>query len=111
MFNRDRVPGLPGSSPRPPNRNDGYGRPPQQQPPPQRPSGPDTSMAGYDDRAQQGYGAPPPGAQRMPARGPPSGGGGGGGSVRQLRPIKSPGGNAYAFGNLHVHPICFCENR
>lgn len=97
MFNRDRLPGLPGSSPRPAPRNDGYGRPPQQQPPMQRP---DTNMGGYDDRPQQGYGAPPPGGQRMPARGPPGGGGGG---ARQLRPIKSPGGNAYAFGNLYVH--------
>ncbi|KAJ4355000.1 transport between ER and Golgi ATPase protein [Ascochyta clinopodiicola] len=94
MFNRDRVPGLPGSSPRPPPRNDGYGQPPQQQPrqPPPQP-GYDSRMGGYDDRQQQGYGAP---QQRMPARAPP----GGGGSARQLRPIKSPGGNAYAFGNL-----------
>jgi vesicle-fusing ATPase len=55
-------------------------------------------MAGYDDRQPQGYGAPPQGGQRMPARGPQ--GGGGGGPARQLRPIKSPGGNAYAFGNM-----------
>ncbi|KAF2853894.1 AAA-domain-containing protein [Plenodomus tracheiphilus IPT5] len=96
MFNRDRLPGLPGSSPRPPQRNDGYGRPPAQQQPPQRSPGPDTRMGGYDDRSQQGYGGPPPGGQRMPSRGAP----GGGGSARQLRPIKSPGGNAYAFGNL-----------
>ena len=94
MFNRDRLPGLPGSSPRPPPRNDGYGRPPPQQQPPQGPPrGQDTRMAGYDDRPQQ---------QRMPARGPPGGGGGGGGPPRQLRPIKSPGGNAYAFGNMYV---------
>jgi vesicle-fusing ATPase len=56
-------------------------------------------MGGYDDRQQQGYGAPQQGygapQQRMPARGPPGG-------ARQLRPIKSPGGNAYAFGNLYV---------
>ncbi|KAJ4992201.1 ATPase [Stagonosporopsis vannaccii] len=93
MFNRDRLPGLPGSAPRPPPRNDGYGQPPPQQPrqPPQ--PGYDTRMGGYDDRQQLGYGAP---QQRMPSRGPP----GGGGSARQLRPIKSPGGNAYAFGNL-----------
>ena len=90
MFNRDRLPGLPGSSPRPPPRNDGY----PQQPPPRQP--PDTRMGDYDDRQQQGYGAPPPQQQRMPARGPPGGG------ARQLRPIKSPGGNAYAFGNLYV---------
>ena len=86
MFNRERLTGLSGGSTRPPPRNDGYGQPPQQQPrqhPPQ--PGYDTSMGGYDDRQQ-----------RMPARGPP----GGGGSARQLRPIKSPGGNAYAFGNL-----------
>ncbi|CAO2654252.1 Nn.00g109850.m01.CDS01 [Neocucurbitaria sp. VM-36] len=98
MFNRDRLPGLPGSSPRPPQRNDGYGRPPQQQqPPPQRSPGYDTRMGGYDDRQPPGYGAPPSGGQRLPARGPQ---GGGGGPARQLRPIKSPGGNAYAFGNL-----------
>jgi vesicle-fusing ATPase len=101
MFNRDRLPGLPGSSPRPAPRNDGYGQPPPQQPrqPPQ--PGYDSRMGGYDDRQQQGYGAPQQGygapQQRMPARGPPSG-------ARQLRPIKSPGGNAYAFGNLYV---CF----
>ncbi|KAI4612006.1 hypothetical protein J4E80_007458 [Alternaria sp. BMP 0032] len=102
MFNRDRLPGLPGSSPRPPPRNDGYGRPPPQQQPPQGPPrGQDTRMAGYDDRPQQ---------QRMPARGPP-GGGGGGGPPRQLRPIKSPGGNAYAFGNIvAVSPQDFPPN-
>ncbi|KAH8634564.1 Vesicular-fusion protein [Alternaria alternata] len=102
MFNRDRLPGLPGSSPRPAPRNDGYGRPPQQQPPQGPPRGQDTRMGGYDDRQPQAYSAPPPGGQRMPARGPP-GGGGGAGPARQLRPIKSPGGNAYAF--VHNHPI------
>lgn len=102
MFNRDRMPGLPGSSPRPPQRNDGYGQPPQQQPP-QR--SPDPRMAGYDNRQAPGYGAPPPAAQRMPARAPQ--GGGGGGPARQLRPIKSPGGNAYAFGNMYVYTICY----
>lgn len=56
-------------------------------------------MGGYDDRQAAGYGAPPPGGQRLPVRGP-QGGGGGGSPARQLRPIKSPGGNAYAFGNL-----------
>lgn len=55
-------------------------------------------MGGYEDRPQKGYGAPPPGAQRMPSRAPQ---GGGGAPARQLRPIKSPGGNAYAFGNLY----------
>lgn len=99
MFNRDRVPGLPGSSPRPPQRNDGSGRPPAQQYPPPRPSGPDTRTGGYEDRSQHGYGGPPPGAQRMPARGPTAGA-----PARQLRPIKSPGGNAYAFGNLYARP-------
>jgi vesicle-fusing ATPase len=98
MFNRDRVPGLPGSSPRPPQRNDGYGRPPQQQqPPPQRAPGPDPRMAGYDDKQQPGY-PPQGGQQRMPQRAP--GGPPGGAPARQLRPVKSPGGNAYAFGNL-----------
>ncbi|CAN9474711.1 unnamed protein product [Alternaria alternata] len=48
--------------------------------------------------------------QRMPARGPP-GGGGGAGPARQLRPIKSPGGNAYAFGNIvAVSPQDFPPN-
>ncbi|KAF1963579.1 AAA-domain-containing protein [Byssothecium circinans] len=113
MFNRDRVPGLPGSSPRPPQqRNDGYGRPPQQQQPPQRSPGyGDARMTGYPD--QQGYGQP------MPSRGPPpgqmgggGGGGGGGGRPVQLRPIKSPGGNAYAFGNLAaVSAADFPPNR
>ncbi len=90
MFNRG--PGLPGSSPRPPVRNDGYGRAPQQQPPPQ---------AGYGGQPA-GYGAPPPNyppQQRVPVGRPQ---GGGGGPARQLRPIKSPGGNAYAFGNLYA---------
>ncbi|OAL52043.1 AAA-domain-containing protein [Pyrenochaeta sp. DS3sAY3a] len=92
MFNRDRVPGLPGSSPRPPQRTDGYARPPQQQQPSY-----DSRMGGYEERQPGGYGAPPPG-QRLPARGQPAGAGGP--PSRQLRPIKSPGGNAYAFGNL-----------
>ncbi|KAH7410247.1 P-loop containing nucleoside triphosphate hydrolase protein [Phaeosphaeria sp. MPI-PUGE-AT-0046c] len=87
--------GLPGSSPRPPQRNDGYGRPPQQQPPPQRSPAQDSRMGGYDDKQQPGY-PPQGGQQRMPQRGPAPGGV----SARQLRPIKSPGGNAYAFGNL-----------
>lgn len=106
MFNRDRLPGLPGSSPRPAQRNDGYGQQPPQQPrqPPQ--PGQDARMGGYDDRQQQGYGAPQQGygapQQRMPARGPPGG-------ARQLRPIKSPGGNAYAFGNLYVCFSYLCD--
>ncbi|KAF2195508.1 AAA-domain-containing protein [Zopfia rhizophila CBS 207.26] len=100
MFNRDRLPGLPGSSPRPPGRNDGYGRPNPQQPPPPR-SNYDTRMGSYEEPLPPGYGNPP-GAQRMPVRGPPGGSMGGGrdGSSMQLRPIKSPGGNAFAFGNL-----------
>ncbi|ORY07562.1 hypothetical protein BCR34DRAFT_666339, partial [Clohesyomyces aquaticus] len=110
MFNRDRLPGLPGSSPRPPPRNEGYDRV-QQQPPPRQP-GYDSRMTGYEK--PPGYG-PPPGAQRVPARGapPPGGmGGGGGGRAMQLRPIKSPGGNAYAFGNLvAVSPQDFPPTR
>ncbi|KAF2012018.1 vesicle-fusing ATPase [Aaosphaeria arxii CBS 175.79] len=97
MFNRDRVPGLPGSSPRPPQRGDGYGRPPTQQqpPPPQQRGGYDTRMTGYSDSPAPGYG------QQVPSRGPPPGRGGGGGGPRiSLRPVKSPGGNAYIFGNL-----------
>ncbi|KAF2477963.1 AAA-domain-containing protein [Lindgomyces ingoldianus] len=113
MFNRDRLPGLPGSSPRPSTRNDGYVRPPQQQPPP-RQSGYDTRMGGYEEAPPSGYGAPP-GAQRMPARGPPPSGGMGGvrgGPAIQLRPIKSPGGNAFAFGNLvAVSPQDFPPTR
>ncbi|EUC27870.1 hypothetical protein COCCADRAFT_110603 [Bipolaris zeicola 26-R-13] len=100
MFNRDRVPGLPGSSPRPPPRNEGYGQP-QQPPQQQPPRNYDPRMAGYG-------GAPPPATQRMPV---PARQGGGGGPVRQLRPIKSPGGNAYAFGNLvAVSPQDFQPN-
>lgn len=95
MFNRDRVPGLPGSSPRPPPRNEGYGQP-QQPPQQQPPRNYDPRMAGYG-------GAPPPAVQRTPVPARQGGGGGGGGPVRQLRPIKSPGGNAYAFGNLYVY--------
>ncbi|KAF2267410.1 vesicle-fusing ATPase [Lojkania enalia] len=106
MFNRDRMPGLPGSSPRPP-RNDGYGRTPLQ-PPPQQ-SGYDARMGGYD-QPPPGYG-PGTGGQRMPARGPPSGSRGGGQAL-QLRPIKSPGGNAFAFGNLvAVSPHDFPPSR
>lgn len=100
MFNRDRMPGLPGSSPRPPNR----GPPPQQQPPPQRSPGYDTRMGGYEDQGPPGYG------QRMPVRGPPPGrGGGGGGPSMQLRPVKSPGGNAYALANLYVPSSVFIQ--
>ncbi|OAL01382.1 AAA-domain-containing protein [Phaeosphaeriaceae sp. SRC1lsM3a] len=107
MFNRDRLPGLPGSSPRPPQRNDGYGRPPQQQPPPQRAPVQDSRMGGYEDKPQQGY-PPQGGQQRMPQRGPAPGGA----PARQLRPIKSPGGNAYAFGNLvAVSPQDFPPNN
>ncbi len=95
MFNRDKLPGLPGSSPRPLPR-DGYARPQQQKPPPQRLPAYDTRMSGgYEEQPPQGYG------QRMPTRGPPPGGAGGGRPVL-LRPIKSPGGNAYAFGNLYA---------
>ncbi|KAF2649393.1 vesicle-fusing ATPase [Lophiostoma macrostomum CBS 122681] len=103
MFNRDRVPGLPGSSPRPPQRNDGYGRPPQQPPPGRQP---DTRMSGYEDQPPPGYGG-----QRMPTRGPPPPNSRGASAV-QLRPIKSPGGNAYALGNLvAVSPQDFPPNR
>lgn len=97
MFNRDRLPGLPGSSPRPPQRSDGYGQPPQQPPQQRPPPGYDTRMGGYSEQPQQGY-PPQGGQQRMPQRGPAPGGT----QARQLRPIKSPGGNAYAFGNLYV---------
>ncbi|KAF2688014.1 AAA-domain-containing protein [Lentithecium fluviatile CBS 122367] len=91
MFNRDRVPGLPGSSPRPPPRSDGSNYPPRPQQPPQRQQAPPQRSPGYDPRM--------------------SGGGGGGRSV-QLRPIKSPGGNAYAFGNLvAVSPQDFPPSR
>lgn len=101
MFNRDRVPGLPGSSPRPPQqRSDGYGPPPtqRQQPPPQRSPGYDPRAAGYGEQPPAGY--PQAGQQRAPQHAPQAGGG----RVLQLRPIKSPGGNAYAFGNLQDHP-------
>ncbi|KAK3207890.1 hypothetical protein GRF29_96g779885 [Pseudopithomyces chartarum] len=102
MFNRDRVPGLPGSSPRPPQqRSDGYGPPPtqRQQPPPQRSPGYDPRAAGYGEQPPAGY--PQAGQQRAPQHAPQAGGG----RVLQLRPIKSPGGNAYAFGNLQDHPV------
>ncbi|CAI6335506.1 unnamed protein product [Periconia digitata] len=103
MFNRDRVPGLPGSSPRPPQRNDGYGRPPpqQQQPPPQRSPGyPDPRMGGAPQYGQQ-----------MPSRAPPPDVRGGGRPL-QLRPIKSPGGNSYALSNLvAVNPRDFPPSR
>ncbi|PVH97202.1 AAA-domain-containing protein [Periconia macrospinosa] len=119
MFNRDRVPGLPGSSPRPPQ---GYGRPPQQQqpPPPQQSPG-----YGRDPRMGGGYPGQPPQVQgygqQMPSRVPaPGGGGGGTGGERgggnkqgpkKLRPIKSPGGNAYVFSNLvAVNPDNFEAN-
>ncbi|KAF2108710.1 P-loop containing nucleoside triphosphate hydrolase protein [Lophiotrema nucula] len=107
MFNRDRLPGLPGSSPRPPNRNDGYGRAPQQQPPPPR-SPYDTQMGGYNDPPPPGY----PQQQRLPARGPPAPSRGPSAPAMQLRPIKSPGGNAFAFGNLAaVSPQDFPPSR
>lgn len=65
-------------------------------------------MAGYSD----GYNDKPPQSypnQQMPSRGPPPGRGG---PSHQLRPIKSPGGNAYAFGNLvAVSPSDFPPSR
>ncbi|OMP81588.1 Vesicular-fusion protein sec18 [Diplodia seriata] len=98
MFNRGNLPfgsrpdaGAP--------RRDGYGPPPGQQPPP-----------GYDPR--QGSGYPP--AQQVPARRPAPGAapGGGGGRQMQLKPVKSPGGNAYAFGNVvAVSPADFPPSR
>ncbi|OJD37180.1 vesicular-fusion protein sec18 [Diplodia corticola] len=99
MFNRGNLPfgsrpdaGAP--------RRDGYGPPPgQQQPPP-----------GYDPR--QGGGYPP--AQQVPSRRPAPGAapGGGGGRQMQLKPVKSPGGNAYAFGNVvAVSPADFPPSR
>jgi hypothetical protein len=97
MFNRDRVPGLPGSSPRPPQRSDGYGRPPQQQPAPQH----DTRMGGYEDRPPPGYGAPRA-SGGMPQRGSAPGG-----LPRTLRPVKSAGGNSYAFGNMLVTSLTY----
>jgi len=53
---------------------------------------------GYDDPPSY-VGQPP---QRTPMGRPPPAAIAGGNSARgmQLRPIKSPGGNAYAFGNL-----------
>ncbi|KAF2711794.1 AAA-domain-containing protein [Pleomassaria siparia CBS 279.74] len=122
MFNRGtpQAGGLPGSSPRPPPRTDGYGRPPQPQqqqpppPPPQRQQ--DTRMGGYGEQTPQpvGYGPGPGagGAQRMPARGGPPPGAPTGRPSVQLRPVKSPGGNAFAFGNLAaVSPQDFPQNR
>ncbi|KAL0254974.1 transport between ER and Golgi ATPase protein [Diplodia seriata] len=98
MFNRGNLPfgsrpdaGAP--------RRDGYGPPPGQQPP-----------SGYDPR--QGSGYPP--AQQVPARRPAPGAapGGGGGRQMQLKPVKSPGGNAYAFGNVvAVSPADFPPSR
>lgn len=102
MFNRDRIPGLSGSSPRPPPRDDGYGRPPPQQQPPPRQPGYDPRMGGgYGQQPPAGYGAPPPQAPRVAP-----------GRARQLRPIKSPGGNAYALGNIvAVSPNDFAPTR
>ena len=103
MFNRDKLPAMPNpfgsrpdGSPRPPPRNDGYGRPNQQPPP--RQGGYDARMSGgYDDPPN--YSGQPP--QRTPIGRPPAAmAGGNNAREMQLRPIKSPGGNAYAFGNL-----------
>ncbi|KAB2568908.1 ATPase AAA-type VAT [Lasiodiplodia theobromae] len=92
MFNRGNLPfgsrpdaGAP--------RRDGYGPPPGQQHPP----------PGYDPRQGPPGGGYPPAQQvpaRRPAPGPAPGGGGRGGRQIQLKPVKSPGGNAYAFGNV-----------
>lgn len=92
MFNRGNLPF--GSKPDAgAPRRDGYGPPPGQQAP----------SAGYDPRAGGPGGRSPgyPPAQQVPARRPaPGGAPGGGGRQVQLRPVKSPGGNAYAFGNV-----------
>ncbi|KAF2747176.1 vesicle-fusing ATPase [Sporormia fimetaria CBS 119925] len=92
MFNRDRLPGLPGSSPRP-QRNEGYERVPRQESqPPQRPSGYDPRMGdpspGYRQEPSA-YRAPPP------TRATPQGGG-----SLMLHPIKNPGGHRYVLSNL-----------
>ncbi|KAF2760030.1 AAA-domain-containing protein [Pseudovirgaria hyperparasitica] len=104
MFNRNNIPSMPnpfGSRPdasqRPSQHN--YDRAPQQQPPPNRQQG------GYDPRMGGGYSdqAPQYGGQpgMPPRRAPPQQQGRGQSeNVVQLRPIKSPGGNAFAFGNL-----------
>src|ERR1700733_10765358 len=103
MFNRDKLPAMPNpfglrsdGSPRPP-RDDGYGRPSQQPPP--RQGGYNTRISGGYDDPPNYVGQPP---QRTPMGSPLPAAIAGGNSARamQLRPIKSPGGNAYAFGNL-----------
>ncbi|EKG21196.1 ATPase AAA-type VAT [Macrophomina phaseolina MS6] len=104
MFNRGNLPF--GSKPDAGSpRRDGYGPPPGQQAPP----------PGYDPRAGGPGGRSPgyPPAQQVPARRPaPGGAPGGGGRQSQLRPVKSPGGNAYAFGNVvAVSPADFPPSR
>ncbi|KAL1627263.1 transport between ER and Golgi ATPase protein [Neofusicoccum ribis] len=107
MFNRNNLPF--GSRPDAgaPPRRDGYGPPGQQPPQP----GHDPRMGGPG--GQQRSPAYPP-TQQVPARRPPPGAapGGGGGRQVQLRPVKSPGGNAYAFGNVvAVSPADFPPSR
>lgn len=104
MFNRGNLPF--GSKPDAgAPRRDGYGPAPGQQVP----------SAGYDPRAGGPGGRSPgyPPAQQVPARRPaPGGAPGGGGRQVQLRPVKSPGGNAYAFGNVvAVSPADFPPSR
>ncbi|KAF2083560.1 vesicle-fusing ATPase [Saccharata proteae CBS 121410] len=109
MFNRNNLPSVPNpfagrggeGSPRGPPQRDGYGRAPQQ--PPQPPRGHDTRM---------GDAPPYNSAQQMPSRRPPQSASTGGGRTMQLRPVKSPGGNVYAFGNVvAVSPADFPPSR
>jgi vesicle-fusing ATPase len=69
----------------------------------------DSRMGGYDSPTPQYGGAP----QRIPVGGrqPPPQQRASAGAM-QLKPIKSPGGNAYAFGNLvAVSPLDFSDRQ
>ncbi|KAF2436294.1 AAA-domain-containing protein [Tothia fuscella] len=122
MFNRGGLFGG-GNQPQPDPREQqrggasNYSRPSQGAPPV---SSRGSGGYGYDTPPQQ-YNTPPPqqygqrapvGRQQQPPQHQQQQGGQSRGRTMQLRPIKSPGGNSYAFGNLvAVSPVDFKDTQ
>ncbi|KAF2835595.1 putative vesicle fusion factor [Patellaria atrata CBS 101060] len=96
MFNRNNLPNPFGSRPDASARQShrgGYDRP-SQQPPPQQGNYGSRMSGGYENGQPHGGDRDYQPPQRVPMRREPQGG------PLQLRPVRSPGGNAYAFGNI-----------
>jgi vesicle-fusing ATPase len=110
MFNRGSG-GLFGGAGSGPNQDGGQrGAPPSQNYSRPQQGSYDSRMGGYDTPPPAQYGGAP---QRIPVGGrqpPPQQRRSAG--AAQLKPIKSPGGNAYAFGNLvAVSPLDFSDRQ